>query len=377
MNRFSSTLIVLLTCVTVALMTGCKGQTDASNAVSADSMKYAELLQIEQRDGYRLVSVKDPWKTGENLHVYALVNRGNDVPADIPAEATVVEVPLQKMCVSTSVHSSLFLELGAIDNVGSVCDANYILNKQLVEMVGSGKIADVGSSMNPSVEKIVACKTDALLMSPFEGASYGLLEKTGLPIIECADYMETSVLGRAEWMKFYGMLVGKENEAAALFAEIEQSYNSLKTMVEKEHSHPSLMVDMLSGPTWYVPGGSSTYGTLYAEAGANYLQGEAGVSGSQPLSLEKVVTIAKDADVWLLRYGGAVDMTYESLAKENAAYTMFAPYNNRKIYGCNTMTVPFYDEVPFHPDYLMNDVVKILYPNLLPAYELRYYTPLK
>lgn len=369
---------IILLASAILLTASCNGgKTDGTPAGDTISMEYAQLLEIRQCDGYKLATLKDPWKKGSNLHVYALVDREGSTPANLPAEATVVRVPLQKMCVSTSVHSNLLLQLGAMDCVGSVCDADYILNADIQILIAKGRIGDVGSAMNPSIEKIVAYNADALLMSPFEGASYGMLEKTGLPIIECADYMETSVLGRAEWMKFYGLLVGKEKEACELFEEVKANYNSLKEVAGKEKNHPKLLVDMLNGPTWYVPGGSSTYGTLYKDAGATYTLGDVGVSGSQPLSIEKVLQLAQDADVWLLRFGTTTDFTYASLAKENAAYQTFSAYKNRQIYGCNTLNVPFYDEVPFRPDYLMSDVVKILYPHLLPDHQLRYYTPLQ
>lgn len=376
MKKFLST--IFLTAGLLITIASCTGRQPQGN-IQGDtiSMEYAQLLEIRQCDGFKLATIKDPWKKGATLHIYALVNRESDVPAGIPTEATVVRVPLQRMCVSTSVHSNLLMQIGATDHIGSVCDANYILNPTLQRLIRQGKIADMGSAMNPSIEKIVENNADALLMSPFEGASYGMLEKTGLPIIECADYMETSVLGRAEWMKFYGLLVGKESEACELFAEVKANYNSLKEMAARETTHPKLLVDMLNGPTWYVPGGSSTYGTLYKEAGATYTLGEEGVSGSQGLSIEKVMQLARDADIWLVRTGTETETTYASLAAENTLYQTFDAFKNRHIYGCNTLVVPFYDEVPFRPDYLMSDVIKILYPHLLPDHQLRYYTPLK
>ena len=55
--------------------------------------------------------------------------------------------------------------------------------------------------MKPDIERIIDLRADAILLSPFENSGgYGRLEQIGVPIIECADYMETSALGRAEWM---------------------------------------------------------------------------------------------------------------------------------------------------------------------------------
>ena len=72
------------------------------------------------------------------------------------------------------------------------------------------------------LSEIIDLNADAILLSPFENnGGYGRLEQIGVPIIECADYMERSALGRAEWMKFYGILFGREHETDSLFAVIK------------------------------------------------------------------------------------------------------------------------------------------------------------
>ena len=80
--------------------------------------------------------------------------------------------------------------------------------------------------------KIIDLHPDAIMLSPFENSGgYGRVEKLNIPIIECADYMETSALGRAEWMRFYGLLFGQAQKADSLFAEVEKNYNELKALV--------------------------------------------------------------------------------------------------------------------------------------------------
>lgn len=376
----------LLLSILIMLVVSSCGGNRSSMGSKGDSIAidHAKLLRIEQCEGYNLVTVSDPWKEGAVLHQYALVERGQDVPTTIPQEATVVRVPLQKVCVSTSVHTNLLMELGATEAVASVCDVNYIVAPNIKKVLADNHIADAGNSMNPNVEKIVQLGTDAILMSPFEGASYGLLEKTNIPIIECADYMETSALGRAEWMKFYGMLVGKQAEAERMYQAVKAKYDELHTLASSatqpsskgagEAKRPvKLLVDMLNGQTWYMPGGKSTYGALYADAGADYSVGDSNVSGTQSLSLEKVMATALDADVWIIKYGQTDDLTLQSLGQQNAAYTKFEAYKKGNVYGCNTLVVPFYDEAPFHPEYVLGDIIKILSPDLLPDHKLRYY----
>ena len=92
--------------------------------------------------------------------------------------------------------------------------------------------------MAPDIERIIALNPEAILLSPFENSGgYGKLDKLHVPIIEAADYMESSPLGRAEWMKFYGMLFKKDGNApkTALAASCEPKADSLFAKIEKEY----------------------------------------------------------------------------------------------------------------------------------------------
>ena len=72
------------------------------------------------------------------------------------------------------------------------------------------------------------------MLSPYESSGgYGQLGKLGIPLIECADYMETSPLGRAEWMKFYGILIWKKALADSLFSAVKKEYRNVTRQAQK------------------------------------------------------------------------------------------------------------------------------------------------
>lgn len=374
-NRVVRFIAVVVLALLVFMVASCIGRESAPEGKSV-ALKYSTLLKIDSCKDFRLVRVLNPWKDGAVLHAYALVDSGKSLPRGIPQGATVLKVPLRDLCVSTSVHVNLLLQLHALENVGSICEGQYILSDSIQHAIRKGNIRDVGSALNPSVERIVSAGTQALLLSPFEGTGFGALEKTGIPIVECADYMETSALGRAEWMKFYGMLVGREKEADSLFCVVEKNYMRLKAAATKTKERPKLLVDMLNGNTWYMAGGRSIYGQLYRDCGADYSVASPNVSGSEAMSLEKVMLSAIDADVWIVKYGRSRDYTLASLAKDNAAYPKFRAFQRGQVYGCNTQYIPFYDEAPFRPDLLMQDIIRILHPHILPPAPLRFYSKL-
>ena len=228
--------------------------------------------------------------------------------------------------------------------------------------------------MSPDIEKIIDMHPDAILLSPYENSNgYGRIEKLNIPIIECADYMETSPLGRAEWMRFFGLLYGCEHKTDSLFAQVEKEYSDIKSKTSSLSERPSVFSELKIGSTWYVAGGNSTTSRFFADAGARYVFSQLPQSGSVALSAEAVLDKAQDADFWLIKYNQDKDKTYTELKKEDVLYAQFEAFKNRQIYGCNTHYIRFYEESPFHPEYLLKDFVKIFHPELLPDYQSRYF----
>ena len=246
----------------LALGVGCKSRHSASagDALSALRMEYAGRIRIDSSEHYILVRVQNPWDTARILHTYVLVGRETELPEGLP-EGTLVRTPVEKALVYSSVHCGLLSELGAIDRIGGICDLQYIEIPEIQNRCASGRMVDAGNSMNPDIEKIIDFHPDAILLSPFENSGgYGRIEKLGIPVIECADYMETSPLGRSEWMRFFGLLFGKRRQADSLFTAVRADYLQLCDLVKSVNQRPTVISELKSGSAWYVPGGESTTG---------------------------------------------------------------------------------------------------------------------
>ena len=361
----------------MAILLLCSCNANRTSADVADGtvveMKYADLLTLTECDGYIYAQVRNPWDSVGVLHSYVLVEKGDDLPADLP-EGDVIRIPLSNSVVYTSVHNSLLDEIGAYSAIRGVCDLKYIDIQKLQDDVKAGRIVDLGESTSPDIEAIIDLSPDAILLSPFQNSgSYGRLGKLGIPIVECADYMETSALGRAEWMRFYGLLYGKADVADSLFNVVSSEYNDLKALAAKAETTPTVITDFKFGASWYVPGGNSTVGRLLADAASDYIFKDRPESGSVPLDPEVVFDAAIDAEFWVAKYSQTTDKTYEEIAQDYGSYSRMAAFRNRNIYACNTALVPFYEETPFHPNRLLKDYVKIFHPDLLPDYQLRYF----
>jgi len=231
----------------------------------------------------------------------------------------------------------------------------------------------LGESVSPNTEKMIELGVEVVLVSPFHNAGYGSVEKAGIPIIECADYMETTPLGRAEWLRFLGLLTGQTVLADSLFHETEARYQEIKNAVANVAYRPTLFTEKKYGSSWYVPAGRSFMAHLYNDAGVDYIFSYLPGSGGTPLSIETVLDKAIHADFWLFNYNLDTEMTYQSLAAEYGLYATFDAFKKHRIYGCNTQYSLFFEEAPMHPDYLLCELVAIFHPELMPNYQLRYF----
>ena len=338
-------------------------------------MKYSSLLSIVDCDGYSVVDVKNPWGEGL-LKRYVLVPKESELPAELP-DGILLRTPLERVVLFSGVHVALLEELGATGVVAGVCDAQYVYSSATSEGLRNGSIADCGSSMDVDSERLLMTAPEAVFVLPYENGGYGKLERFGIPLVECADYMEISPLACAEWMRFYGRLVGRADEADSLFAGVCTEYDRLVSMVENVEKRPKLLCELKSSSAWYVPGGSSTMGQMYADAGAEYVFASYDNPGSVPLSFEVVLDKAADADVWLVKYNSTVDMTYSSLLEEYAGYAHFNAFKSGNIYVCNSAVKRIFEDRSFHPEKVLKELIAIFHPSLMPGYRMMYYEKMR
>ena len=356
-----------------AMLSACQlKQKSAVSSGKSVPFRYACLLQMERSEGYVVCRIADAWHTGKTLRTYVLLTDTTHLPDRLPA-GTVVKVPLRRAVAGSSVHAALAYELGAGGQLAGMCDANFVVRKDLRQALADGRLRDMGSGVQPDAERMLHNGIDGVLISPYENAQYGPIAQTGIPLIECADYMETTALGRAEWMKFYGLLFGCPEQADSLFAEVERNYLALCRKAARATSRPRVLVDCQVGGTWYVPGGSSTIGTLLRDAGADYLIADNTASGSLPYNFEQVYARGADADVWIIRYGSASNLTRAQLGRDFAPNRRLRPWRENRIYLCNVSLRPYYEDTAFFPDRQLRDLVQIFHPELAAGTMLQYY----
>ena len=367
-----------LLCAALLCLGACDRGKAAGEATvrAADTIRYARNLHIEYFDDYVSVRIRDPWDTLRQRQHYVLVDRSRELPAGLPQDGIVIRVPVEKAVIYTSVHTAIAEELGALDRVCGICEPEYITSPAVLQRIAEGRIADLGVSTSPNVEGIIDLGTEMIIASPFENSGYGSAEKLGIPIVEAADYMENHPLGRTEWVLFYGLLLGEREAAEQVFARTEARYNEFKALAAQVKERPTVLLERRYGNSWAVPAGESYIGVMHADAGADYVFRSLPGAKSVHLSFESVFDQAGDADFWFLKYDTRTPFTYTLLAREYEPYANFRPWKEHRIFACNTITSTYYDDITLHPDRVLEDLIAIYHPDLLPGHVQRYYFPL-
>ena len=376
MNRVGCIKGLLPLCL-LLLLSACVGGPGVSrSSFDGDtlSVRHSTLLQMVDCDSFFVAEIKNPWRDGV-LHRYLLVPSDAAVPQNLP-QGTLLRTPLQRTLLFSSVHVSLFENLGSFNSIKGVCDVAYMLSPQIKKRVAEGEVVDCGSSRDVDVERVVALLPDALFVFPFENGGYGKLEKLKYPIVECAEYMESSPLAAAEWVRFYGRLLGCAAKADSLFDAVCARYEELSALVSGCEKHPTVMCELKSGSAWYVPTGGSTMGQMYRAAGADYLFADNEGGGSVPLSYETVLSRAANADFWLFKYNSPVDKTRASLLDDFQGYAHFKPFKEGRVYACNSARKSVFEDSAFRPDMLLAELIAIFHPSLMEGYDLMYYEKL-
>ncbi len=333
-----------------ALVTSCGSRGEKLNdGNGAIGFKYAQLLKVDSTSEVPSFAVADPWQHGKVLQKVSTAK------------------PLNRVVVFTTSHCQLLYYLGMADKIVGVCDSRYILIKDIQRRLKlkdgeKGRIVDCGNSMSPNVERIISLKPDAIILSPYEGMSLGQLEKLGIPIIQAADYMETSSLGRAEWMCYYGRLLGCGERADSLFNVVDSTYQSLKAYAAKLPQGLSVLTERKTGDIWYTPGGESTIGVTIRDAHGGYAFADDKHSGSLALSFEQILAKAGESDVWAFKFNGTKMMTKADLLKEFHGYEALKAFKTGNIYECNCSLIPYFEEVSWRPDYLLREMIQLLHP---------------
>lgn len=343
--------------------------------------RHAGGFAVEYRGNYKLVQVKTPWPGATRPLEYVLVQCGTPVPVGFRPDQ-VITVPVQSVATLSTTHLPLLEILGLMDRVVAVADVPLIYGSEALERVRSGKAVDVGTEVNVNIERLLAARP--AMVSAFaigeRSDSYPVLKSAGLKVVLNAEYLETSPLGRTEWLKYMALFFNREKTANQRFSGIEQRYRALVQTARRAAVKPTVCTGAATGGIWYIAGGRSYLARLLSDGGARYAWSDNPDRGGVPKSFEQVYERCREADFWV--NGGQNWQQLADVGAEDSRYRKFRAVGTGSVYNNNSRLSAsgandYWQGGLVRPDRLLADLVGIFHPELLPEHRLVYYRPLK
>lgn len=354
---------------------------DSVSAHSHTVIKYAHGFRIDEHDGYREVSiVNHSGGKMDTLH-YLLVEEGKTPPAD-RAGVPVIHTPVKTLAVQSSTHVALADFAGVADRITGLGNFQYVNSPIVREGIRSGKVKQVGIDANINTELLIAMHPGLLIAMSNPDAAFGQyksLIEAGIPVLPDAEWLETTPLGRAEWVKLIGALIDQEDRVERKFDSVEQAYLALAAIGRNTKTKPSVIIAMPYKGVWYTPAGESYMAQFLRDAGADYHWADTKGIASLALNVESVIPIALHSDYWL--NVGYVDSRADISAKDTR-FADFRPFKTDAVYNFNKRvndigSNDYWESGIVHPQLILADLIRILHPDALPQDTLFYYKQLK
>lgn len=334
------------------LVASCTQKNDLSAIKQPSNLfKYAKWFDIKQKNGYKILTIINP-KTQKKEQEFYLVNGDNN--SKLPISADVIQVPVKNIAALSISFIGAYQTLNSLNVIKAASSKQFIYNKKIIQGIENKSIIQVDYESGLSAESALSAEIELILFNGF-GQPYPneeKLKKLGLQCMSIYDWEETSPLGKAEWIKVFGALVGKSDVANEYFNQIEKEYFEIKRKSKMIHSKLKVISGSLVGDVWYTPAGESFFALMLRDAGFSYIYKDSKGSGSLSLSLEQVMKDEQKCDVWI----NAEALNRTQLENLNPKFKYFHTVNNGKVYSYMHNSNYFWEYSQVNPNWLLKDL---------------------
>jgi iron complex transport system substrate-binding protein len=285
------------------------------------------------------------------------------------------QIPFKKIILLNASMAGYISELGAENLLVGVSSPEYIYSENIQDLIKEGKIQNVGNDQKYNVEKIISLKPDAIFtnhIASFDN-TYQLLKNNGIQVVFLDEYMEQKPLEKMAYIKLFGRLLGKDEEAQKKYEEIEKNYNDLKQLALKSKEKPTVLANEMYGDVWYLPGGKTSVANFITDANANYILNNNSDTKAVTMSFEEVFAKSKNVNIWV---NAGNHSSKKEMLQINQFYGELNVFNKGKIYGITGKerqnANDFFESGIVRADLVLKDYIKIFHPELLPDYQLTY-----
>lgn len=342
---------------------------------------HAKGFEIVEKKGYKNLIVKAPYlqaKQATSYHLYKRIPLNTSNVSPLQA----IQVPVKNIVVTSTTHIPMVELLQSENTLVGFPNGQYISSERTRKLLDAGKITEVGKENSLNTEILLDLHPDLVVGFSVTSADKSLttLQKAGINVIYNGDWLEETPLGRAEWIKFFGVLLDKEKQADSIFKAIETNYkNAKKKALQSLRKATVVSGAIMSKDIWNLPAGESYVAQFLKDANLSYLWQYTKGKGSLSLSFESVFDKGANAEFWI---APGYFTSKKQLLESNALYAKFKAFQDDQIYTPTTKKgksggVLYYELATTRPDLVLKDLIKITNPALLPNYELVFFEKMK
>lgn len=360
------------------LLMSCKSEVKKQdlNNQSITLNKYAQGFEIKEVNDYKKLIVNSPYKDSKQPLEYILTTKNTDA-SQFSSTDKIIQIPIKNIVVTSTTHISMLESIGVEHTLIGFPNTKYVSSEKTRKLIDNGKVRELGMDANLNTEVLIDLNPDVVIGFSVNGSNKSLttIENAGISVIYNGDWLEETPLGRAEWIRFFGVLYGKEQKADSIFKNIENQYNTAKTIASKAINKPTILSGAMFKDVWSLPAGESFVAQFLNDANTNYLWKDTKGKGSLQLNFENVLDKAQNADLWL---APGYFSTKKQMADASEHYKQFDAFNNGEVYTFankkgETGGVIYYELAPTRPDLVLKDIIKITHPELMENYELVFF----
>ncbi len=328
-------IIVMLVCLVFLTSCGLSGENrdvlkvdeDISPELTYDGreeLQYAREFALDYYNDYTLISISDGSR-------FLVVPEGAKVPEQLDQDIVIIERPLDKVYLVASAVMDMFRALDEVPAVrlsGTNADGWYI--EEAKSAMEQGEILYAGKYSAPDYELILEQGCRLALENTMITHAPEVKEKLqsfGIPVLVDHSSYETHPMGRVEWIRLYGALLGKEEEALEIFRQQEQE---IAEAVSSDREEKTVAFFYITANGSVNVRKSSDYIPKMIElAGGRYIFDDLGSddshSTSMTMQMEEFYATAREADY--LIYNSSIDGEVKSLEELLAKSSLLKDFN--------------------------------------------------
>lgn len=342
-NKWTA-VIVLISIVVTMLFSGC-GNSDANPAGNGgvngeiEGLTYVESVKLDYAEGFAIDRYEDGYFFLDIFEdgKYLIVPEGKEAPEGLADNIRVIHQPLENVYLAATAVMALFDSIDAMDHITmtSIKESEWTIDNA-VKAMKEGRITYAGKYSEPDYELIMEKNCDMAIESTMiyhTPEVKEMLEELGIMVFVDRSSFESNPMGRTEWIKVYGALTGKLDEATAYFESCKKVISELSDFENTEKSAAFFYITtdgkaVVRSSTDYVPAMINMAGGRYSFDGVVDEDGKTSVS----MTMESFYEKARDADYII--YNASIDTTVKSVNDLIAKDPIFAEFKAVKEGKC-------------------------------------------